>query len=212
MLINRPFARHKISLRNRKIWFFCCLMFAHQCPASLLPLPLPLTPTSVSQSDPEPPSLSIGEPGRQTGWPHLLVRLQDSWGSCWVRAQHSADDVLYLDLESCSDDITSLVLCFFMRELYLTDASLAWWSADWTVGRTREPVCHREVIQDTMSTNANMCCDHMNPERGGGALIFNIGAVWATNLNLTEYAATLSLWYHKVLESLGSICCFLITI
>lgn len=36
------------------------------------------------------------------------------------------------------EGMTSHLACFFMRELSLTDASLAWWTADWTVKSSKK--------------------------------------------------------------------------
>lgn len=36
------------------------------------------------------------------------------------------------------EGMTSHLACFFMRERYLTDASLAWWTADWTVKSSKK--------------------------------------------------------------------------
>lgn len=66
-----------------------------------------------------------------------------------------ADEVVYLDhvspFLSWQDAVTFLFYpfsppFFCMRELYLADASLAWWTADWT-GQTWQLQCHGKVTE-----------------------------------------------------------------
>lgn len=104
----------------------------------------------------------IRESCQPTGWHHFLVSLQDSWvmflvGYLECRVERFADEVVYLDRASLSEQTgwrhlpvlsSSFFFSFFcMRELYFTDASLAWWTADWTFGQTWQPRCHRKVAE-----------------------------------------------------------------
>lgn len=95
-----------------------------------------------------------GELLQPTWWHHLL---QDSWvtfsGQSLSITLSQQDDITFLFLF-----ILCVCLFFFcMRELYLTDASLAWWSADWThvtgISRSQEEETHSCVYTQYKYTN-----------------------------------------------------------
>lgn len=80
---------------------------------------------------------------RTTGWRFWSVTSSAGSGVSLMRC-------FILDLLDSlflwADRMTSpscFILFFCMRELYLTDASLAWWTADWTFGQTWQPRCHK---------------------------------------------------------------------
>lgn len=91
-----------------------------------------------------PPRVTAGQLGDVSGW---LPRVQ-AWAFLLMRwfiwtmsVLFWADRMLSL---SCFIPFPPLFFC--MRELYLADASLAWWTADWT-GQTWQLQCHGKVTE-----------------------------------------------------------------